>query len=87
MANEILVVANPRPVAMYLAPPYVKLLKIECDKIWVVKTSKMGDRERICFPSRTTARTTPRSVNSCKKRGKKAEGEEMVNFSVRKQSC
>jgi hypothetical protein len=28
--NEIRVVAKPRPVAMYLAPPNVKLLRIEC---------------------------------------------------------
>ena len=72
MANEILVVANPRPVAMYRAPPYVMLLRIECDEICVPKTSNIGERETKCFPSRITARTTPRSVSSCKKSGRKA---------------
>ena len=30
MLNDIRVVAKPRPVAMYRAPPKVKLLRIEC---------------------------------------------------------
>lgn len=66
------VVAKPRPVAMYRAPPNVKLLRIECDEIWVPKTSNTGESDRKCFPRRISARTTPRSVSSWRNSGRNA---------------
>lgn len=88
MLNEILVTANPRPVAMYRAPPKVKLLEMECDEIWVEKISNAGDREPKCLARRLIALMVPRSTNStgtfrlsqtdiaegspCRNRGKKA---------------
>lgn len=48
------------------------LLRIECDEIWVPKTSKMGESDAKCLPSRISARTTPRSVSSWRKSGRKA---------------
>ena len=38
MLNEILVGANPRPVAMYREPSKAKLLAIKWDEICVAKT-------------------------------------------------
>ena len=64
MLNEILVTAKPRPVAMYRAPPKVKLLAIECDDICVAKTSNAGDADANCFASRLMALTVPRSTSS-----------------------
>jgi hypothetical protein len=65
--KDIRDVANPRPVAMYLAPPNVKLLRMECVYICVEKTSNTNDSEISCFVRRTTARKVPRSTNSIKK--------------------
>ena len=56
--------AKPRPVAMYRAPPNVRLLRTECVWICVEKTSKTGDSDMKCLPRRTTARIVPRSVSS-----------------------
>lgn len=64
MLKGIRVVANPRPVAMYRAPPNVRLLKMEWVYIWVEKTSKKGDKDMSCFPKRTIALFAPRSTSS-----------------------
>lgn len=64
MLNEILVTAKPRPVAMYRAPPNVKLLAMEWDEICVANTSNAGDAEPKCLAKRLIALIVPRSTSS-----------------------
>jgi hypothetical protein len=67
MLNDIRVVANPRPVAMYRAPPKARLLRMELEYICVEKTSNMGERERKCLASRRSALLVPLSTSSDKR--------------------
>ena len=64
IAKEMRVVAKPRPVAMYRAPPKVKFVMIECEEICVEKTSNAGEREAKCFVRRRIALPVPRSMSS-----------------------
>lgn len=56
--------AKPRPVAMYRAPPNVRLFTIEWDEIRVEKTSKTNESDENCFSKRMAALPVPRSVSS-----------------------
>jgi hypothetical protein len=67
MQCEILYVANPRPVAMYRAPPKTKLDVRECDEIRVAKTWNAGENDRSCFPNCSSAFFVPPSMRSGRK--------------------